>query len=75
MWACQFGRPLMEIDFMAQINQKVTMDQIVQEMREIKEALAKSMDFKIDRIVEDARRRQRESGRTILAPPVQPRHS
>jgi hypothetical protein len=60
---------------MAQINEEESTDQIVQEMREIKEALANSMDFKIDRIVEDARRRQRESGRTILTPPVRPRHS
>jgi hypothetical protein len=54
---------------MAQINEQETTDVIVQEMRAIKEALAKSMNFDIDRILDDARRRQQESGRKILSPP------
>ena len=57
---------------MKQMNNKETTDEIIQETRRIKEALAKSMDFDIDRILKDARLRQRKSGRNILSPPVQP---
>ena len=56
---------------MKKINDKETTDEIIQETRRIKEALAKSMDFDIDRIMKDARMRQRKSGRKILSPPVQ----
>ena len=56
---------------MKEINGKETKDEIIQETRRIKEALAKSMDFDIDRIMKDARMRQRKSGRKILSPPVQ----
>jgi len=55
---------------MAQINEKQTTDEIIQETRRIKEALAESMDFDIDRILEDARLKQKESGRQVLPPPV-----
>ncbi len=54
---------------MALVNEKQTSDEVVQEVRKIKEALAKQMDFDIDRILEDARRRQQESGRRVLSPP------
>ena len=54
------------------MNEKETTDEIIQETRRIKEALAKSMDFDIDRILEDARQRQGKSGRVVLSPPVQP---
>ena len=54
-----------------ELNDKETTDEIIQETRRIKEALAKSMDFDIDRILKDARLRQRQSGRKILSPPVQ----
>ena len=57
---------------MKQMNNKDTTDEIIQETRRIKEALAKSMDFDIDRILKDARLRQEKSGRNILSPPVQP---
>jgi hypothetical protein len=57
---------------MKQMNNKDTTDEIIQETRRIKEALAKSMDFDIDRILKDARLWQRKSGRNILSPPVQP---
>ena len=56
---------------MKEINAKETTDEIIQETRRIKEALAKSMDFDIDRIMKDARMRQRKSGRKILSPPSQ----
>ena len=57
---------------MKPMNDKETTDEVLQETRRIKEALAKSMDFDLDRILKDARRRQRKSGRIILSPPVQP---
>ena len=55
---------------MAQLNKKETTDEVVQETRRIKEILAESMDFDIDRILEDARQKQKESGRKILSPPI-----
>ena len=57
---------------MKPMNEKETTDEIIQETRRIKEALAKSMDFDLDRILEDARQRQGKSGRVVLSPPVQP---
>ena len=56
---------------MKEINDKETRDEVIQETRRIKEALAKSMDFDIDRILKDARLKQGKSGRKILSPPVQ----
>ena len=56
---------------MAQLNEKETTDEVVQETRRIKEVLAESMDFDIDRILEDARQKQKESDRKVLSPPVQ----
>ena len=56
---------------MQKINHKETTDEIIQETRRTKEALAKSMDFDIDRILKDARLRQGKRGRKILSPPVQ----
>lgn len=47
-----------------------TSDEVIEEVRRIKMALAESMDYEIDRILEDARGKQKESGRTILPPPV-----
>jgi len=55
---------------MAQIKQSTTTDEVIQEVRTIKENLARSMDFDIDRILDDAREKQQESGRTILSPPI-----
>lgn len=55
---------------MPEINEGETTDEVIRETRRIKEALARSMDFDIDRILEDARDKQRKSGRTILSPPV-----
>ena len=55
---------------MAQLNEKETRDEVVEETRRIKEVLAQSMDFDVDRILEDARQKQQESGRKILSPPV-----
>ena len=46
-----------------------TTDEVIREVRRIKENLAKSLDFDVDRILDDARRRQEEGGRKILPPP------
>lgn len=57
---------------MKPMDEKETTDEIIQETRRIKEALAKSMDFDLDRILEDARQKQEKSGRVVLSPLVQP---
>ena len=54
------------------MNDKETTDEIILETRRIKEALAESMDFDLDRILKDAREKQKKSGRVVLSPPVQP---
>jgi hypothetical protein len=53
---------------MAQVDKKETADEVLREVRGIKEALARSMDFDIGRIVADARQRQEQSGRKVLTP-------
>ena len=55
---------------MAEIKESESTDEVIRETRRTKEALARSMDFDIDRIVEDARDKQAKSGRTVLSPPV-----
>jgi len=55
---------------MKQMNEKETTDEIIRETRRIKEALAKCMDFDIDRILKDAGQKQRKSSRKILPPPI-----
>ena len=55
---------------MGQMEAKRTADEVVEEVRRIKWDLAKSMDFDVDRILADARERQKETRRTVLSPPV-----
>jgi hypothetical protein len=55
---------------MGMINEKETTDEVVQEVRRIKEKLAQPFDFDVDRILEDARRRQKLGHRTVLPPPL-----
>ena len=55
---------------MAQINERETTDLVIEETRRIKEVLAASMDFDLDRILQDARNKQNHSGRKILAPQI-----
>ncbi len=55
---------------MPRTDDKEFTDEVVEQVRRIKVALAESLEFDIDRIVEDARERQRESRRTVLSPPV-----
>ncbi len=55
---------------MAQINERDTTDEIIQETRRVKEDLARSMDFDIDRILDRSRREEKKTGRVILPRPV-----
>ena len=55
---------------MAETNERETTDEVLQETRKIKETLAASMDFDVDRILEDARQKQKRSGREVLSPPA-----
>lgn len=54
---------------MSTVRESVTTDEVIREVRAIKEALAKSMDFDIGRILADARAKQALSGRIVLAAP------
>lgn len=56
---------------MSQLHQTETADEVIQETRRIKEVLAQSVDFDIDRILEEARRNQQKGRRKVLSPPVQ----
>lgn len=47
-----------------------TCDEVLREVRQIKEKLAESMDFDIHRMCEEARKNQRASGKKIVPPPV-----
>lgn len=55
---------------MGDIPEKATTDEIVRETRQIKEEFAKSFDCDIDRILENARKKQAQDDRTVLSPPV-----
>ena len=57
---------------MKPMNDKEITDEIIRETKRVKETLAKSMDFDIDRILKDARRKQGKSDRAVLSPPVPP---
>ncbi len=47
-----------------------TADEVILETRKAKEALARKFDFNIDRIIDDARAKQAESGKKIISPPM-----
>ena len=47
-------------------------DEVLAEVRRIKEELAAAQDFDVHRIAEEARREQALSGRPILSPPTKP---
>ena len=55
---------------MSTIKDSTTTDEVVREVRNIKEQLAQAFDFDIDRILADAREKQRKSGRNVVSPPV-----
>ena len=52
---------------MATIQESTTTDEVVREVRKIKEQLAQAFDFDIDRILADAREKQSKGGRKILS--------
>ncbi|MGE0375569.1 MAG: hypothetical protein AB7Q45_09165 [Planctomycetaceae bacterium] len=52
------------------LDETETTDEVIKQVRRIKEELAKAMNFDVDRILEDARQRQLQSGRKFLSPPV-----
>ena len=53
---------------MGLIEDRPSTDEILANVRETKLRLAAEMDFSITRILEDARKRQSQSGRRILSP-------
>ena len=55
---------------MAGMENRETTDDVVEQVRRIKAALGESLNYDIDRILEDARQRQKEGRRTVLSPPV-----
>ena len=55
---------------MAQIKETETTDEVIRETRRIKEALGAAMGFDIDRILQDAKEKQKKTGRKILSPPI-----
>jgi hypothetical protein len=54
---------------MADFDIKQTSDVIIEEARRIKAALAESMNYDIDRILVEARKKQLASGRSVVSPP------
>ena len=55
---------------MATIDESTVTDEVIKEVREIKERLAQAFDFDVDGILADAREKQRTSNRKILSPPI-----
>ena len=55
---------------MAVYEERESRDEVLHEVRRIKEELAKAMDFDLDRIFEDAKRKEKASGRKIIPAPV-----
>ncbi len=49
-----------------------TTDEIIREIRRIKEALAKPLDFDVDRILEDAINSQENTSKDVLFPKENP---
>jgi len=54
---------------MATVKQKETADEVLKEVRAIKEKLARSMGFDVGCILADAREKQARSGRRLISPP------
>ena len=53
-----------------EIERVQTKDEIIQEVRKIKDDLAKAFAYNLKKMLDDARMRQKTSGRTILSPPT-----
>jgi hypothetical protein len=50
-----------------------TTDEVISAVRQIKRSLAESFDFDLHRMLEDARNRQKSSGREIIPQPPRKR--
>ena len=57
---------------MSSMNEPEPKDEVLAEVRRIKEELAAAHDFDLHCIAEEARRQQAVSGRPILSPPTKP---
>ena len=57
---------------MATVKDKETADEVLKEVRAIKEKLAESMGFDVRRILADARQKQTQGGRKVIPPPPRP---
>ena len=55
---------------MATPEEIVTCDEVLKEVRHAKEELAKSFNYDIRQMLEDARAKQEKNGRRILHPPL-----
>jgi hypothetical protein len=58
--------------FIETIIERESRDEVLAEVRRIKEELAAAQNFDVHRIAEEARREQTLSGRQILLPPARP---
>jgi hypothetical protein len=47
-----------------------TQDEVIQEVRQIKDDLAKAFAYDMKKMLEEARRRQQTGGHAILSPPA-----
>ena len=55
---------------MATIDNPETCDEVIREVRTIKDTLAQAHGYDVRRILDDAREKQKRSGRTILPAPT-----
>jgi hypothetical protein len=53
-----------------EVEQVQTKDEVIQEVRKIKEDLAKAFSYDLKKMLDAARMRQKTSGHTILSPPA-----
>ena len=50
-----------------------TKDEVIHEVRKIKDELAKAFSYDMKKMLKAARMRQKTSGHTVLPPPTKPR--
>ena len=55
------------------IEKMQTKDEVIQEVRKIKDDLAKAFAYDMKKMLDAARMRQQTSGRTVLSPPTKDR--
>ena len=58
---------------MSVLHEQTTADDVVASVRQVKQRLAEEMGYDVTRILEDARRKEQESGLSILRPPPRPK--